>query len=88
MSHSNWRARAQSLPIGNSCKEIASPKPEKEQARPKRHSEPSIDAGKITATQQWNYCGSKNAPKQKPRQRNDPRTERNETAKTESVDDR
>jgi hypothetical protein len=62
------------------------PKPEKQETRPERHSEPRINAGEITTAQQWDYRGSENAPKQKPRQRDDARAERNEAAKTESVD--
>jgi hypothetical protein len=75
------------LPVWDSCKKIMPPKPEKQETGPKRHSEPRINAGEITASQQWNYCGSKHSPKQKPSQRNDARAERNEAAKTESVDD-
>jgi hypothetical protein len=86
--HSNWHARRKLLPVWNSCKKIMPPKPEKQETGPERHSEPRVDSGEITATQQWNYCGGKNAAKQKTCQRNDTRTESNDTAKTESVDNR
>src|SRR5258705_2504735 len=64
------------------------PKPETQETGTERHSEPRINTGEITAAQQGNYSGGKNAANQETRKRNDTCAERNEAAKTESVDNR